>query len=209
MAVELSEGPAVLTASVPRGRERARHLPGETGTWVFIFGDLTVFAVLFCTYLYYRGAAPDEFAAAQDQLSIGRGVLNTALLLLSSLFVVSAVRAVRAQDARFVRPLIGGAIACALGFALMKYVDYSHLVNHDLTPEGNNFWMYYFALTGLHFFHLLLGLGVLVALFVMAPKSPLSKRGLGLVEGGACFWHMVDMLWIVLFALLYLVSAPA
>ena len=190
-----------LTPAAP-----ARHVPGETGTWIFIFGDMLVFAVLFATYLYYRGADPGLFNSSQEALNPTYGAVNTLLLLVSSLLVVLAVHCVR-RGMRGVAPrLIAGAFACGAGFSVMKIVEYSDKVGHDITPATNDFFMYYFVLTGLHWFHLLLGLAVLSYLFVLSRKPSLTPRQFAFYEGGACFWHMVDLLWIVLFPLLYLVN---
>lgn len=185
---------------------RARKVPGEVGTWVFILGDMTVFAVLFATYLYYRAEDPGQFAAAQQELNQTFGAVNTLLLLLSSLLVVAAVRAVRRGSGDRIAPrLVAGAMACGLAFSALKIVEYQDKIADGHTPASEDFFLYYFVLTGMHWFHLLIGLGVLTALLVLTRKPALSDRQLSFVEGGACFWHMVDMLWIVLFPLLYFV----
>jgi nitric oxide reductase NorE protein len=186
-------------------RERVRHLPGEAGTWVFILGDMSVFALLFGILIYYRGKQPHLFHSSQLTLTRGFGVANTLLLLTSSLCVVTAVRAVRAGVRKLPELLLGGALACGLGFTLNKFLEWGGLLSAGHKPATNNFYMYFFVLTGIHFFHLLIGMGVLVALIVLARRPRLSEKQFAFLEGGACFWHMVDLLWIVLFALLYLV----
>jgi nitric oxide reductase NorE protein len=185
----------------------ATHLPGEAGTWVFILGDMLVFALLFGVYLYYRGQQPVVFAHSQATLHAMFGVVNTLLLLTSSLCVVTAVRATRAGIRRLPQVLFGVALLCGAGFAANKVVEWGTLLTAGHTPAANNFYMYFFVLTGLHFFHLLLGMGVLTALIALSRKPALSDRQFMFLEGGACFWHMVDLLWIVLFALLYLVHS--
>jgi nitric oxide reductase NorE protein len=182
-----------------------RHVPGEPGTWIFIFGDMLVFGVLFATYLYYRGEDAGLFNRSQEALDPAFGAVNTLLLLISSLLVVLAVRSVRHGLPTVAPRLIAGAFACGIGFSAMKIVEYSDKIGHDLTPATNDFFMYYFVLTGLHWFHLLLGLAVLTYLFALSRKRSLTPRQFAFYEGGACFWHMIDLLWIVLFPLLYLV----
>jgi len=189
----------------PITRERVRHLPGELGTWVFILGDMTVFALLFGIFMYYRDKQPALFAHSQLTLHKSFGVINTLLLLTSSLCVVTAVRAVRKGAQRLPTILLGVAVVCGLGFTLNKFLEWGGLLSHHHYPDTNNFYMYFFVLTGIHFFHLLLGMGVLTALIVLSRKPSLSEKEMMFFEGGACFWHMVDLLWIVLFALLYLV----
>jgi len=181
-------------------------VPGETGTWVFIFGDMLVFAILFATYLYYRADDPELFTTSQQALNQTYGAINTLLLLVSSLLVVLAVRAVRRPMHRVAPWLILGAIGCGVAFSALKIAEYSEKVGAGLTPSTNDFFMSYFVYTGLHWFHLLVGLAVLVYLFTLARKPVLTSRQFAFLEGGASFWHMVDLLWIVLFSLLYLVK---
>jgi nitric oxide reductase NorE protein len=192
-------------SSPPARAAPSRHVPGEAGIWVFIFGDMLVFATLFATYLYYRGDDPALYATSQRTLDQTFGAVNTLLLLASSLLVATAVRAVRRQAQRLASWLIGGAMLCGLAFSALKFTEYSGKLHHHLTPATNDFYMYYFVLTGLHWFHLMIGMAVLTTLLVLVRKPQLSSRQFAFVEGGACFWHMVDLLWIVLFPLLYLV----
>lgn len=191
-------------AGPARGAPRRRHLPGEPGTWVFILGDMTVFALLFGVFVYYRGKQPALFAHSQLELHRSFGAINTLLLLTSSLCVITAVRAIRAEMRRLAPATIAVAFICGCAFLVNKVLEWSDLLSHGHKPATNNFFMYFFVLTGIHAFHLLIGMAALSALFVLSRKPTLSKGQLAFVEGGACFWHMVDLLWIVLFALLYL-----
>jgi len=181
-----------------------RRIPGEVGVWVFILGDMTVFALLFGVFVYYRGKQPTLFAHSQLDLHRSYGGINTLLLLTSSLAVITAVRAIRGGMRRLAPATIAAAFVCGCGFLVNKGLEWSDLLSHGHKPATNNFFMYFFVLTGIHAFHLLIGMGVLVTLFVFSRKPTLSKGQFTFVEGGACFWHMVDLLWIVLFALLYL-----
>jgi nitric oxide reductase NorE protein len=207
MSAPMSTAPpeAPATRSKPEGGPgRARHVPGEAGTWVFILGDMTLFAVLFGVFMYYRGKEPAVFAQSQLELHRSFGAINTLLLLTSSLCVVTAVRAIRAQMRRVAQSAIAVALVCGAGFLLDKALEWTDLVANGHEPAANNFFMYFFVLTGLHAFHLLVGIGVLIALLVLSRKPTLSRGQFVFVEGGACFWHMVDLIWVVLFALLYL-----
>jgi nitric oxide reductase NorE protein len=179
------------------------HLPGEEGTWVFILGDMSVFAVFFATYLYYRTQDPTLFRASQRTLHQSYGAINTLLLLTSSLFVVTGVRAIRRQ-LRVAPRLFVGAFACGLGFCLLKVLEYHDKIAHNQTPSTNSFYLYFFILTGVHLFHLLIGMGLLVFLWLQSRRTAHTPQQIAFIEGGASFWHMVDLLWIVLFPLLYL-----
>lgn len=205
-SMDRAGGGHISTAeALPADDGDARRIPGEVGTWVFILGDMAVFALLFGVFLYYQGQQPELFAASQLSLSQIYGIVDTLVLLTSSLLVVTAVRAARAGIRGLPQKLLVGALICGLAFSANKILEWSHLVSAGHTPSTNDFYMYFFVLTGLHFFHLVIGMGVLVSLIVLTRKPALSRGQFAFFEGGACFWHMVDLLWIVLFALLYLV----
>ncbi len=186
--------------------DRSRRIPGEEGTWIFIFGDMCVFAVLFCVFLEGRISDPGGFAHDQAQLNQNFGAVNTVLLLVSSLLVVLAMRAVHSPTLRGRAPsLLLGAWLCGAAFLVIKVVEYAERFDHGITPQTSDFYMYYFVLTGLHAFHLLLGLVALTVLINLARKPEMSRGQFVFFEGGACFWHMVDLLWLVLFPLIFLV----
>lgn len=179
------------------------HVPGEEGVWVFIGGDLVVFAVFFVTYAVARRQELALFESAQALLDRGLGLLNTLLLLTSSLLVAHAVAAVRRHDRR-ARPLLLGAIALGIGFVIVKAFEYSAKIGQGFTLNSNSFSIYYYMFTGIHLVHVLIGLGVLIFAASRFDREGRMPGGVALIEGGGAFWHLVDLLWIVLFALLYL-----
>ncbi|WP_432246421.1 cytochrome c oxidase subunit 3 [Mycolicibacterium sp. ELW1] len=186
---------------------RTRRIPGEAGIWVFIFGDLVVFAYLFVAYLHYRSDNPDSFAAAQHHLNVDLGVVYTLLLLTSSLFAVLALRRIRGGRATAASRLVIATIGCGLAFVALKVTEYHSKVAAGITPGANQFYLFYYLLTGLHLVHVIIGLGVLTFLRWLARRATyLSALQLSLAEGCACFWHMVDVLWLAIFPLLYLVK---
>lgn len=183
------------------------HIPGEAGLWVFLIGDMTVFAMLFGVYLDARAKEPALFDAERELLGQHFGAINTLLLLCSSLLVVAGVHALRSgTHHRLAARFFGGAfVVGGCGFVAMKAVEWIGKFSDGITPATNDFWTYYYVLTGLHLFHLLVGMGVLAFVYSQARKPGLSPGRFSVVEGGACYWHMVDLLWIVIFPLLYLV----
>jgi len=185
---------------------RRHHVPGESGIWVFILGDMVVFAIMFATYLYYRGKDVALFNISQLQLNPDFGLVNTLLLLASSLLVVLAVGMVRTGTHRPAQPLILGAMGCGVAFSVLKVIEYSGKLGAGITPQTNQFFMFYFVLTGLHWFHLAIGLAVLGYMYFSARRTALDIKQFAWFEGAGCYWHMVDLLWIVLFPLLYLVN---
>ncbi|TRW82078.1 cytochrome c oxidase subunit 3 family protein [Mycolicibacterium sp. 018/SC-01/001] len=184
----------------------ARRVPAENGTWVFLFGDMVVFGAFFVTFLVERATAPDVFDHARTTLHIGIGVTNTVVLLTSSLCVVLALNAMRSAQRTLATRAAVAAIGCGLLFIALKITEYVALAEAGHGPGANHFYLYYVILTGLHLFHVCLGLGALTFLATQTRRLDLSATRTALVEGAACFWHLVDLLWIFLFALLYLVS---
>jgi nitric oxide reductase NorE protein len=178
-------------------------MPGEEGVWVFIFGDLVVFGLFFLTYLTYRAADPALYAASQAELNAPLGFLNTLILLTSSWFVAQAIKAVREGRSSAAPGLIAGGILLGLGFVAAKVLEYSEKFSAGITVVSDEFFMFYFMYTGIHLLHVLIGLGVLVFLFRLARLETAGEHVAAFESGGA-FWHLVDLLWVVLFALLYL-----
>jgi nitric oxide reductase NorE protein len=182
-----------------------KKIPGEEGVWVFILADMTVFAGFFTVYLVERRKQIELFEASQATLNKNFGAINTVLLLISSLFVVLAVRAMRAAERLIAQRLIVGAFLCGVAFIVVKVFEYHERITAHEIPTTNSFYLLYFALTGIHLFHLVVGLAVLTVLFFLARKAEVSTNQWAFFEGGACFWHMVDLLWLVLFPLIFLV----
>ena len=195
-----------VPSAVADDRSAKRHIPGEPGVWIFLFGDMVVFGVFFATFMYERAQARELFDDSRHTLSIGIGLTNTLILLTSSLFVVTAMRAIRRSQRGTAQLLLAGALGCGLAFVGFKAIEYTAKVSQGHVPSENNFYLYFYILTGLHLFHVVIGLAVLTLLLNQARKAELSPTRTAFVEGGACFWHLVDLLWIVLFPLLYLVS---
>jgi nitric oxide reductase NorE protein len=201
----------VVGTSENRAHDKAkprpeRHVPGEAGIWVLLFGDMAVFTILFVVYLNRRGENKQLFAQSQDTLNRTFGAVNTLVLLTSSLLIVFAVLALRSERWRHLaQRLTLGGVAVGACFVIIKVFEYHEKVAAGITPSTNEFYMYYFVLTGLHLAHVVIGLGVLLALSRIARKPEPTRTHIAFFEGGGCFWHMVDLLWIVIFPLLFLV----
>ena len=182
---------------------RLGHVPGEEGIWVLIFGDLMVFATFFITYAVARMHDLALFRHSQALLERRLGLINTLLLLTSSWCVAQAVAAVRRGDRR-ARALIAGAIGCGVGFVIVKAFEYSAKISVGITLNTNAFFTFYYMFTAIHLIHVLIGLGVLTYILSRFDRRGRFSAPVMLIEGGGAFWHLVDLLWIVLFALLYL-----
>lgn len=188
----------------PLQRTAGTHIPGEPGLWVLIFGDLSVFSVFFVVYMRAYTKQRDLFEASHHLLDRRLGLLNTLLLLTSSWLVARAVEAVRA-NVPGARARLTAGMACGLGFVVVKAFEWHAKVDAGLTLNHNAFFIYYFMLTGIHLVHVVLGLGVLLMVRSRFDAQGNWTGSVAFAEGGAAFWHLVDLLWIVIFALLYLI----
>jgi nitric oxide reductase NorE protein len=195
-----------VTVSAPTAQPTARRIPGESGTWVFLFGDMLVFGAFFVTFMVERAKAPVIFDTSRKTLHTGIGLTNTLVLLTSSLCVVIALGALRSGVSHIARSAVLAAILCGGIFALLKVFEYHSLVAQGHGVGANHFYLYYFILTGVHLFHVCVGVAVLTFLLAQTRRPEISETRMAVVEGGACFWHLVDLLWVVLFPLLYLVA---
>ncbi|WP_428381786.1 cytochrome c oxidase subunit 3 family protein [Nevskia ramosa] len=183
------------------------HIPGEAGIWLLIAGDLLMFSVLFVIFLVCRAGDLTVFQAGHARLNQTWGLVNTILMLSSSWLVATAIQAARRQMRRVVVACFGLALLCGLGFIVVKVFEYSEKIRADLTLTTNDFFMLYFSYTGIHLIHVVIGMGVLTTLMLYSRSGNFVPGKLRNLESGASFWHLVDLLWIVLFALLYLVGA--
>jgi nitric oxide reductase NorE protein len=204
MAVSDAIGAEVLEQTAPARPDR--HVPGEPGIWILLFGDMAVFTILFGVYLHARSKDVELFAESQEQLNRALGAINTLVLVTSSLLVVMAVRAFRSDRWRPLATRLGAAgVAVGSCFVAIKAFEYHEKISIDITPSTNDFFMYYFVLTGLHLAHVVIGLLVLTVCLKLTRRRQPSHTQISFYEGAGCFWHMVDLLWIVIFPLLFLV----
>ena len=180
--------------------------PAEDGIWLFVLGDLIVFALFFVTFMVYRADAAPSYAAAQQSLNTQLGTANTIALLTSSWVLALGVHSARLGAALNAKRAIWLSACLGLVFLGGKVSEYYLKLGNGIAAEESDFFMFYFVFTGIHFVHVLIGLLLLSLLALSIKTDQLGERHLRMFEGGAIYWHMVDLLWIVLFALFYLVS---
>jgi len=184
-------------------QERESHLPGGPDIWVFVLGDMLIFSCYFMAYVFQgRAKYAEVFAQSQPLLSQSLGILNTLLLLTSSLFVALCVAAARVGERRSARRFVELGGACGLGFLALKSFEWSGKLRAGLTIGTNPFFTHYYVMTGVHVLHVLIGL-VFLLLIRRELSGPTPPR-IRLLEAGGAYWHMVDFLWFLIFALLYL-----
>lgn len=183
-----------------------KRVPGEVGIWLFILADTVVFTLFFVLLLLSRASDTVLYAESQAQLSQFFGMLNTVLLLTSSWCVAMAVHCARKQQLQRLRALLKLALLCGAAFGLVKLFEWGGKFQSGINVSTNDFFMYYFIFTGTHFLHLLMGMAVLGIVLSQLAAGQLDSGKMRNLEVGASFWHLVDLLWIVLFALFYLVK---
>ena len=170
--------------------------------WFFVIGELWIFTCYFACYIYDRGQNPDLFLAGQRLLSRGIGVFNTVVLLTSSLFVAFSVQATRARQLDTARRFLALGAACGALFMFVKAGEWYGKIRDGWPPSLHEFFLYYFMFTALHLVHVALGFLILGLLWRELRNA--SEPRVSFVEAGATYWHMVDALWIAIFALVYL-----
>ena len=168
--------------------------------WFMVLGDLFIFGGYFLAYMVFRAKAPAEFLADQQHLNITLGVVNTVVLITSSWLIVQSVHATRAGNASGAIGLIGAGMCCGALFAVIKVYEWTTEIQAGYT-NSSSFFSFYYVLTGVHLFHVALGL-LILGVVIRDLRNPRRGR-VSMVEQGATYWHMVDLLWVVIFALLY------
>jgi nitric oxide reductase NorE protein len=198
---------APRSASLRPTKTRPGHTPGEAGLWIFILGDMTFFAALLIVFLWERRSDPVAFAESSHQLIQPIGAANTLVLVLSSYLVVLGVFAHRGGRYPQARRFVGGAVSCAAIFAGLKAFEYYSEISAGHTPSSGTFFTFYFVLTGLHLLHVIVGTALLLAWQTMLTRRRPWTESQKVAEAIGSYWHMVDLLWVAIFALVYLVSA--
>ncbi len=179
------------------------RLVGDLVIWLVILAELLTFGILFLAYSVTRARHLALFTESQRTLDLHTGVVNTLLLITGSWCVARAVHAVRGDASRAGARWLVGALLCGGGFLGLKLSEYAAKLQAGIDLSTNDFYMLYFMLTGFHFLHVLVGMILLTILLVHTLRGRYGRDNCHALETGAAFWHMVDLLWIVLFPLVY------
>ncbi|MBZ0273262.1 cytochrome c oxidase subunit 3 family protein [bacterium] len=189
----------------------------KLGMWLFLAQELLFFSGLFLAYAAYRYFYPGTFLQAHEHLSVPMGATNTVVLITSSLTMALGVRAAQMSDNKALSRNLILTMLFACTFLVIKYFEYSAKFEHGLLPgkfyssheqiagQPQIFFGIYFVLTGLHGIHVLVGIGVIAWIWLRARKGEFHGKYYTPVENVGLYWHLVDVIWIFLFPLLYLV----
>jgi cytochrome c oxidase subunit 3 len=187
----------------------------KMGMWLFLFTELLLFGGLFLVYMIYRYLNQDAFLLASFELDVWMGTINTIVLLTSSMTIAMAITALQKGNTKLSITLSWLTILAALGFLVIKYFEWSAKFEHGLFPGmghfdelplGERLYFYlYFFMTGLHALHVIVG-GVFIAVVIrLIKKEKVTRERYSLLENSGLYWHLVDLIWIYLFPLFYLI----
>lgn len=211
------EPPDIHHMDVPTAYDAAK-----LGMWLFLATEILLFGGLFAAYALFHWAYPTEFHHASKELNWKIGAFNTCVLLISSFYAALSVDAAQHNNNKKVVRYLLITLGCGLIFLVVKYFEWTGKASHGLfpgtsgehgafnSPEFNHsyrmFFGLYYCMTGLHALHVIIGMAILAWAANLARKGRFSKRYYTPVEVGALYWHLVDLIWIYLFPLLYLVG---
>ncbi len=190
----------------------------KLGMWLFLTTEVLLFGGLFCAYAIFRAWYPEMFHEVHKVLNVTMGAVNTVVLITSSVTVALAIRSMQVNKREQTIWYLVATIALAGVFLIIKYFEYSHKFHEGTLP--GNFYFYpdftignphiffgiYFAMTGLHGLHVVIGMMVLTWILIRTIRGDFSSEYYTPIEMGGLYWHLVDLIWIYLFPLLYLIG---
>jgi len=188
----------------------------KTGMWLFLFTEMLLFAGLFIVYAVYKHINIEAFKKAASELDVTVGTINTVILLVSSMTIAMSISALQKKNNTLSLALLGTTFLLGLVFLVNKYFEWGGKISHGiypgsevLTARGQGdvlfFGLYYF-MTGLHALHIVIGMVFIAWVMVYIRKGRQSYDNFALVENSGLYWHLVDLIWIYLFPLFYLIT---
>jgi cytochrome c oxidase subunit III len=196
--------------------EHRDDIGAKLGMWVFIFTEILLFGGLFLVYAIMRSNFSTEFHQAAHHLNAFIGTINTIVLLVSSATVAMSITAVQKGNNKLAVALLFITLLCAAAFMVNKYFEWGHKIHIGLYPGSDlmltlshgqvMFFSLYYFMTGLHMFHLVVGGIILTIVMIKVQQGTINSKKYVLLENGGLYWHLVDLIWIFLFPLLYLIT---
>lgn len=202
----------------PYANREQKHDAAVLGMWLFLGSEIMLFGGLFMALTVYHATHPAAFEAASRHLSLALGGLNTLVLLTSSLTMALAVRQAQRDGTRLVALLLALTAGLGLVFLGLKFTEYAQHIQSGLLPGPHFrfagphapaielFFVFYFVMTGLHALHLAVGIGITGLMAVLAWRRAFIPEAYTPVEVAGLYWHLVDIVWIFLFPMLYLTA---
>jgi nitric oxide reductase NorE protein len=183
--------------------------PGDFGIWIIVYVELVTFALLFIGYIFARRVDVELFNQSQLLLDQRAGFINTIILITSSYFVVKAVEAIKLVDREKASALASKWLLAAISFGsifiVIKIMEFAEKSAQGINLSTNTFFMFYLLLTAFHFMHVILGVVILFNIRQKTKAGGYTIEDHKGMETGASYWHLIDLLWIVLFPLIYII----
>jgi cytochrome c oxidase subunit 3 len=196
--------------------EHRDDIGSKLGMWIFIFTELLLFGGLFLVYAVSRAKYFEDFHVAAHQLNVFIGAINTILLLVSSMTIAMSITAIQNNHKQFALILLSITFFLAFIFLVNKYFEWGLKIHHHLYPGSDLvltlkhgeilFFGLYFFMTGLHAFHIIVGMSLIGYVFFRVKNNKIKHDNFQLLENAGLYWHLVDLIWIFLFPLLYLIT---
>ncbi|MBE0585123.1 MAG: cytochrome c oxidase subunit 3 family protein [Desulfofustis sp.] len=187
----------------------------KIGMWIFLYSEILLFGGLFVLYAVYFHRYPKEFAEGGLELDRLIGAANTLVLLISSFTVAASITAIQRSKKKQAIGFLLFSIGCGFIFLINKYFEWGAKIHHDIYPNSerlvdgepgvNIFFGLYYTITGLHGVHVIIGMTLLSIALVMVIKNKVSAQRYAMLENSGLYWHLVDLIWIFVFPLFYLV----
>jgi len=190
---------------IPVSQNNTKSLPGDLAMWVFIVMELTVFAIFFIAFAVAQRVNENMFALGRESLDLFVGLFCTLFLIVSSYFVALSVKAIKSEDNLLAKRLLIYSLVLASFYLILKLSEYSSLAEQGFDLSFNSFYTLYFLITGFHFMHVLMGMVILAYMGKQANKGKYSANNCSGFEAGASYWHMIDLLWVIIFFLVYVI----
>ncbi len=194
-----------MTESTGIKTEETKLLPGDLAIWFFIFAELLVFAIFFIIYSIQRLQHIELFNQYQATLNKESGAVNTILLITASYFVVRAVQSIKEDKVEQCIKWLYASLGMGAGFLVIKSYEFYSKFSVGIDLNTNDFYFFYISLTFFHFLHVILGMIIIFAVIIFAKKGKYSAKEHTGIETAASYWHMVDLVWITLFPLVYII----
>ena len=198
--------------------EHRDDIGSKMGMWIFLVTEILFFGGLFAAYIIYRAWYPELYIMASSQLNTTMGAINTGVLILSSLTMALSIWSAQNNDRKKTTIFLAVTIICAIIFMIIKYFEYTHKFHLGIFPgayytftgidhvKAPQFFSIYYMMTGLHGIHVIIGVGLMIWLVIKNQKQAFSSSYYTPIEIVGLYWHVVDIIWIFLFPLLYLID---
>ena len=192
------------------------YIGSKLGMWLFILSEFLLFGGMFILYSVYRYKSPADFHRASRELEVILGTLNTVILLTSSLSVATSITAIRKGDRKLSMILLMVTVVLGLLFLVNKGFEWGTKIDHGIYPNSPTllsrpkgeilFFGLYYVMTGLHGLHVLAGVCILSLMLILVAKEKINRTHFVPLENSGLYWHLVDIIWIFLFPLFYLIT---